>query len=683
MTYTDIMQSAGKEIDPSIYYTSNGTTTTLNHDDIISAKLYFNAPLVGTIMKGLSVEVNQTLPTNTAIYFKNVATLGEDTANKVYGPYYVKETEYNADTKTYTIELYDEFLNAMVDYEPITIAYPTTVFSFFSQLLTELGFTTQIASLPNGTQPVDSDIYDGINYTYRDVLDDIAQATGSCFKISGGEISLATLGTTAISIDDDILKNQNIDFGEHYGAINTIVLSRGGGADNIYYPDPLPATPIEFKITDNQLMNTNDRSDYMGDIYDQLNGIEYDIYDTELVGYGGFNPLDKITISTIDEAGNTKTYNSYVFNDEQVFTQGYSETIYTAIPDGSVSDYKVMTPTDKIINQTNLIVDKVNNQIISVVEASEQAQVLVNGKTEYELTTDETYQSGKTYYVRFGNEYSELNQYSTYTGPTTGDPSELGLYEGIYSYTYSLTDDTEFDDEDYYEKVDDEYVLYTGPRTGNPHELGLYNKIANLEGYQLTEDASFVANKTYFTQNYAIGGTIPENTIYEAKRIPSVSEQITGLSTEFDDKLDNYATITSVQTSVETLQTNTYSKTQVNQIVDGTGVDGVVVSKTITESGIFDKDGLLIQKEDDEGTIISNTSGRFNEKGVQIKTRNDEEIFFSGYVDDNRFGNSYQDTSIVYTRNLLSTGYTEVGIHGRFESYTDINNDEGVGFFII
>ena len=257
------------------------------------------------------------------------------------------------------------------------------------------------------------------------------------------------------------------------------------------------------------------------------------------------------------------------------------------------------------------------------------------------------------------------------------------MYEGIYSYTYSLTDDTEFDDEDYYEKVDDEYVLYTGPRTGNPHELGLYNKIANLEGYQLTEDASFVANKTYFTQNYAIGGTIPANTIYEAKRIPSVSEQITGLSTEFDDKLDNYATITSVQTSVETLQTNTYSKTQVNQIVDGTGVDGVVVSKTITESGIFDKDGLLIQKEDDEGTIISNTSGRFNEKGVQIKTRNDEEIFFSGYVDDNRFGNSYQDTSIVYTRNLLSTGYTEVGIHGRFESYTDINNDEGVGFFII
>ena len=138
MTYNQIMQSAGKEINPSIYYTISGTTTTIDRDKIISAKIYFNAPVLGTIMNGLSVEITTTLPTETPIYFKNIATLGTDTANKVYGPFYVKSSEYNADKRTYNIELYDEFLPTMVDYEPITIVYPTTIFGFFSQLITEL-----------------------------------------------------------------------------------------------------------------------------------------------------------------------------------------------------------------------------------------------------------------------------------------------------------------------------------------------------------------------------------------------------------------------------------------------------------------------------------------------------------------------------------------------------------------
>lgn len=366
MTYTEIMQSPGKRINTSVYYTIDGITTTYDHDDVVYAKPYFNAKLIGTVMKGFEVELPDELPANTAIYFKNVASYGAYTAQKIYGPYYLKESTYNADSRTYTNELYDEFLNSMVDYQPITINYPTTVFDFFEQLITELGYTTNIESLPNGSKVMISDIYEGINYTYRSVLEDIAQATASLFYIDGNEIKLAELGTTAITIDDDILENQNIELGQHFGPINTIVLSRSGDSDSIYYPAILPENPKELKISDNQLMNGNDRDEWIQAIYNTLNGIEFDIFDLSLVGYGGFEVLQKINISTIKD-GTALTYSSYVFNNEEVYDQGHSESIYTPLPQETETQYKAASSTDKMISQAYILVNKQEKRLDALV----------------------------------------------------------------------------------------------------------------------------------------------------------------------------------------------------------------------------------------------------------------------------------------------------------------------------
>ncbi len=380
MTYTEIMQSPGKRINTSVYYTIDGITTTYDHDDVIYAKPYFNAKLIGTVMKGLEVELPEELPVNTAIYFKNVASYGTYTAQKIYGPYYLKESTYNADSRTYTNELYDEFLNSMVDYQPITINYPTTVFGFFEQLITELGYTTNIESLPNGLKVIASDIYEGINYTYRSVLEDIAQATASLFYIDGNEIKLAELGTTAITIDDDILEDQNIELGQHFGPINTIVLSRSGDSDSIYYPTTLPENPKELKISDNQVMNGNDREEWIQAIYNVLNGIEFDIFDLSLVGYGGFEVLQKINISTIKD-GTTLTYSSYVFNNEEVYDQGHSESIYTPLPEETETQYKAASPTDKMINQAYIIVNKQEQRIDAVVSEVDENRTNISNIT--------------------------------------------------------------------------------------------------------------------------------------------------------------------------------------------------------------------------------------------------------------------------------------------------------------
>lgn len=366
MNYNEIMQQPGKRINPIIYYTISGTTTTYNHDDITVAKPYFNAKLIGTVMKGFEAELPDSLPTNTPIYFKNTATYGNNSAYKIYGPYYLKESTYNADSRTYTNILYDEFLNSMVDYQPITINYPTTILDFFTQLVKELGYTTNISSLPNGSKIIASDIYEGINYTYRSVLEDIAQATASLFYIDGNEVKLASLGTQTIIIDDDVLEDQNIELGQHFGPINTIVLSRSGDSDSIYYPTTLPENPKELKIQDNQLMNGNDRDEYLEEIYNSLSGIEFDIFDLSLVGYGGFEVLQKIQISTLKN-GTELNYFSYIFNNEETYTQGHSEVIYTDLPQETQTNYKAASTTDKMINQAYILVNKQEKKIEALV----------------------------------------------------------------------------------------------------------------------------------------------------------------------------------------------------------------------------------------------------------------------------------------------------------------------------
>ena len=378
MTFEQIIQQVGKEIELNVLYEENGVASVIGYDNIKRAKITFNCGLTGSVMNGIELELYTALP-DVPITLSVTAKFGEDTATKLYQNYHFKEAPtYNADSKTYTHILYDEMINLMVEYQPITINYPTTLIQYFQAFVSSLGLTTNISSLPNGNRTITQDPYTGINYTYRDALDDIGQATGTLFKVDNTQLIKCNLGTTAKVINDDILKNQNISMGKHYGPINVIVLSRAGGSDNIYYPETLPENPIEYKISDNILMNNNDRDTYLPNLYSALGGIEYDIYDCQLVGYGGFEPLDRIQIQTYE--GNTlKTYNSYVFNNEIVMNGGgYEESVYTELPEETNTEYQYADTTDRRLNQTYLIVDKQNQSITSVISEVDGQNTKIN-----------------------------------------------------------------------------------------------------------------------------------------------------------------------------------------------------------------------------------------------------------------------------------------------------------------
>ena len=87
MTYTQIMQKAGKKINRTLFYYNGNTRVDIDKDDVPTITKYFKAALVGTVMKGLSVESKIQLPVNKPIYFTNTASYGSNSATKEFGPF--------------------------------------------------------------------------------------------------------------------------------------------------------------------------------------------------------------------------------------------------------------------------------------------------------------------------------------------------------------------------------------------------------------------------------------------------------------------------------------------------------------------------------------------------------------------------------------------------------------------
>lgn len=217
------------------------------------------------------------------------------------------------------------------------------------------------------------------------------------------------------------------------------------------------------------------------------------------------------------------------------------------------------------------------------------------------------------------------------------------------------------------------------------------NAINGTVDYFLTEDTSFVENKKYYTKNQneeyieysgPTTGNPHELELYEANITLGLNQKYSTMSTELQSKIDE-STAREIASTITNsiIQEETYTKLQVQQIVDGTGVDGVKVSAVVSTEATFNKDGMNYSKTG------AKTQSTVNEAGMSIHEKEGdtigEEVFFSGYVTDNRFGQNYYHDTLVYTHNLLSTGYTEVGTHGRFQEYPGPNDEPGVGFFII
>lgn len=145
-----------------------------------------------------------------------------------------------------------------------------------------------------------------------------------------------------------------------------------------------------------------------------------------------------------------------------------------------------------------------------------------------------------------------------------------------------------------------------------------------------------------------------------------------------NQRFNDYATTDSLDDlsgEVSDLQDNTYSKEDIQNIVDGTGVDGVKVTAVVSAEASFASDGLHYSK------INAPTSSIINEKGLEVDDVNQDELLFAGY-DDNPNSQTYGN-SVVRTGNLTVNTYLQFANNtGRFEQFTDSNGHTGPGLFL-
>ena len=369
--YKTAIKTAGRMIKSRITYTLNNEEVILDDDVLYSVVPNYKGAILKSVMKELDINSKYDIPLNTVLNYQFGLKVGDEYEYLNFGNYVVYKSEKQEDTETYQITCYDKMLYSMKNYESMGIAYPISVRDYINSICQHLGLTFKGSNsvFANYNKMIPNEKYldaqgNTLGYTFRDVLDELAQVTAStiCINEADDELEVRYINNTNDTINEDYLKDINVNFGEQYGAVNTIVLSRSSDSDNVYYPENLPANPIEIKIKDNQIMNGNDRSDYLPDIYAKLNGLQYYLNDFASTGICYYNLCDRYNVQIGDN-----TYSCVMFNDEVDITQGLEEKVYTEMPEESITDYTKADKTDRRINQTYLLVDKQNQVIESVV----------------------------------------------------------------------------------------------------------------------------------------------------------------------------------------------------------------------------------------------------------------------------------------------------------------------------
>lgn len=388
--YKNAMKLMGREIDSIISYEENDELIELGAEQLNSVTPVYKSSILKSAMKELDMDSNVEIPIGTVLTYQFGLKVGNEYEYINLGDYVVYKSEKQEDTRSWNIVCYDMMLYAMKDYENLGITYPITVRDYINTICTHLGLTFKNAEdeFVNYDKEIQSELYlsyneasetyESLGYTFRDVLDELAGVTAStiCINESDNELEIRYINDTNDTIDEEYLKDINVKFGEKYGPVNSIVFSRSADSDSIFRKDDdsIELNGLcELKISDNQILNGNNRDDFIDGVFNELNGFEYYANDFSSTGITYYELCDRYNVVV-----ENKTYSCVMFNDEILVTQGLVENVFTEIPEESETDYKKADKTDRRINQAYIIVDKVNQEISSVVASTKAMEQLVN-----------------------------------------------------------------------------------------------------------------------------------------------------------------------------------------------------------------------------------------------------------------------------------------------------------------
>ena len=297
---------------------------------------------------------------------------------KSFGTYIIKAQKYDDDANTLNLECYDLMLQSMIPYD-LTLDYENgvTVKDLLDAVCDRFGWTKGYTTFTNSGIAIDEEKFDS-SYTFRDVLDQIAQVAAGVIAFKGDALCVLYPTDTGEIIDASNLRTLTI--GEKYGPVNSVVIARTPQEDNIYAYDEESVAEnglTEVKIENNQIMDSH-REDFIDAILARVNGLEFWLYDMQSFGIGYLDLCDTFILETMDG----KQHKTIMLSDELQISQSLAENASLEAPAATETDYKAASTTDKVLNKTILKVDKQAQEISSLVSKTETVENAVTGLRE-------------------------------------------------------------------------------------------------------------------------------------------------------------------------------------------------------------------------------------------------------------------------------------------------------------
>lgn len=212
----------GRELDSKITYTQNGTQVELGVEDLNSITPHYEGGILKSVMKQLDIDSNVEIPLGTILTYQFGVKVGSGYEYINFGNYVVYKAEKQEDTDSWQITCYDKMLYAMKDYESLGVTYPITIRNYINALCNKIGLTFKNASgtFANYNKMIPNELYldengKSLGYTFRDVLDELAQVTAStiCINETDDQLEIRYINNTNDTIDEEYLKDVNVNFG--------------------------------------------------------------------------------------------------------------------------------------------------------------------------------------------------------------------------------------------------------------------------------------------------------------------------------------------------------------------------------------------------------------------------------------------------------------------------------------
>lgn len=374
--FKNAMQQPVKELQAFLSY-NNGTIR--DEDDLIQFKVSCDSGLCKTSMRKLEakyygshnllgqwvhVGFGVKLPTGVYEYLD-------------YGSFLVTEITTVKDTGVTTITGYDRMIRSMTKYVAPNFTYPMTLYNYTKSLCIMFGLDlgNERFSVHNDWQ-ITSDLWSNIDgITYRDILTQIAQVTCTTAIIGNDDkIYFKPITATNETLTYDNMFKLKLE--PLYGEINSVVLSRTPQEDNIVKRDEESIELnglTEWKIENNEIID-KDRDSAMTPIYNAMHGISYYPFETTTEGLGWFEIADNFDV--INDTGDT--FNTTLFNYSILIDGSIKETLKTVAETKTQTQYQYASTIAKRVKNTEIIVDKQQQNITNIVSDLYDDNGLIN-----------------------------------------------------------------------------------------------------------------------------------------------------------------------------------------------------------------------------------------------------------------------------------------------------------------